>query len=305
MDHVYCPGSKLLRQPAPELFPCPSCAEEVEIWTDELKADCPRCGTTVYRDGTMSCIDWCKHAEECVGTDIYATHQSNKAANIKRQLLERLKRRFGSDRRRYEHSERVLSRAEELLKEETDADWHIVVPAALLLEMDAGAGDEQANAARKILLSLGMGIGDVESICDVITHHRETGISSPLNSRVLCDAEGLADQDRPDPRFEADDPRGLIGRRFLTEAGRRHAAENRGDGVLEEDVNSALQSIRPLVQADGGDVELVDVTGDGVARIRLTGACDGCPMSAITVSDGIERHLTKLVPGLKRVVAVR
>jgi Fe-S cluster biogenesis protein NfuA len=226
-------------------------------------------------------------------------------AGVKRQLLEQLRRRCGSDTGRYERAERVVSCAEDLLKQEAGADWHVVVPAALLLDLDVETAEDHAAAARRILMSLGLGLEDVECICGVISHHHETGISSPVNSRVLCDAEGLAELDRLHSAFDADDPRSAIGRRFLTEAGKRMAAEKRRAGTLQHEVSGALQSIRSLVQADGGDVELVDVTEDGVARIRLTGACDGCPMSAITVRDGIERHLTRLVPELKGVVALR
>ena len=68
-------------------------------------------------------------------------------------------------------------------------------------------------------------------------------------------------------------------------------------------VEEALRLIRPALQADGGDVELVDVDG-GTVKVRLTGACGGCPMSAITLKNGIERLLREQVPGVKEVVAV-
>ena len=68
-------------------------------------------------------------------------------------------------------------------------------------------------------------------------------------------------------------------------------------------VEEALRVIRPALQADGGDVELVDVDG-GIVKVRLTGACGGCPMSAITLKNGIERLLREQVPGVEEVVAV-
>ena len=67
----FCPGSIGLRQPKPEEVPCHRCSEEVEIWSDEIKARCPSCGALVTRDVPPSCIDWCKWAEQCVGTEIY------------------------------------------------------------------------------------------------------------------------------------------------------------------------------------------------------------------------------------------
>ena len=72
---------------------------------------------------------------------------------------------------------------------------------------------------------------------------------------------------------------------------------------MKEKVEAVLAKIRPNLQADGGDVELVDVKS-GVVRLRLKGACGGCPMAAITLKDVIERALKEEVPGIKQVVAV-
>lgn len=73
---------------------------------------------------------------------------------------------------------------------------------------------------------------------------------------------------------------------------------------MKEKVEEALKEIRPALQADGGDVELVDVDAEGTVKVRLKGACGGCPMSQMTLKMGIERHLKKLVPGVKGVVSV-
>ena len=72
----------------------------------------------------------------------------------------------------------------------------------------------------------------------------------------------------------------------------------------KEDVITALNTIRPSLQADGGDVEFVDVTKDGTVKVKLKGACAGCPMSQMTLSQGIEKHLKEQVPGVEKVVAV-
>ncbi len=73
---------------------------------------------------------------------------------------------------------------------------------------------------------------------------------------------------------------------------------------MKDKVEAALDKIRPALQADGGDVELVDVSKDGVVKVRLIGACAGCPMSAVTLAFSIERELKKHVPGVKRVEPV-
>jgi len=72
---------------------------------------------------------------------------------------------------------------------------------------------------------------------------------------------------------------------------------------MKDKVEKALNRIRPALQADGGDVELVEVK-DGVVKVRLTGACGGCPMSQMTLKMGIERQLKKDVPEVKEVQAV-
>jgi Fe-S cluster biogenesis protein NfuA len=73
---------------------------------------------------------------------------------------------------------------------------------------------------------------------------------------------------------------------------------------MKEKVEKALESIRPHLQADGGDVELVEIVG-GVVRVRLTGACGGCPMSQWTLQLGVEKAIKEQVPEVERVEAVR
>ncbi len=72
---------------------------------------------------------------------------------------------------------------------------------------------------------------------------------------------------------------------------------------MKEKVEKSLEKIRPSLKADGGDVELVDVE-DGIVKVRLTGACGGCPMSQMTLKMGIERILKKDIPEIKEVVSV-
>jgi len=73
---------------------------------------------------------------------------------------------------------------------------------------------------------------------------------------------------------------------------------------MREEVQAALDTVRPQLQADGGDCELVDVTDEGTVKVRLTGACGGCPMSQMTLKMGIERVLKAKVPAVKEVEAV-
>ena len=74
--------------------------------------------------------------------------------------------------------------------------------------------------------------------------------------------------------------------------------------ITKESVQDALDLIRPALQADGGDVELVDVTEDGVVKVALQGACRGCPMSQLTLANGVERVLKEQLPEVVRVEPV-
>jgi Fe-S cluster biogenesis protein NfuA len=73
--------------------------------------------------------------------------------------------------------------------------------------------------------------------------------------------------------------------------------------MLKEKVEIALNKIRPSLQMDGGDVQLVDVSKDGVVKVKLMGACGGCPMSQMTLKMGIEQTLKKEIPEVKKVVS--
>ena len=73
---------------------------------------------------------------------------------------------------------------------------------------------------------------------------------------------------------------------------------------MREKVEKALEKIRPILVSDGGNIELIDITEDGVVKIRLTGACRGCPMAGITLKQIIERVLKEEVPQIREVEAI-
>ena len=77
-----------------------------------------------------------------------------------------------------------------------------------------------------------------------------------------------------------------------------------GGPTVRDRVQGVIDLIRPSVQADGGDIELVDVAADGLVQVRFHGACHGCPSSSMTLHHGIERNLRERVPEVTRVVAV-
>ncbi len=97
------------------------------------------------------------------------------------------------------------------------------------------------------------------------------------------------------PKTEPSDAAGV------TEAG--VGAVEYDDEALRERVETALDTIRPAIAMDGGNVELLDIE-DGVVTLRMMGACGGCPMSTMTLKQGIEQRLREMVPGITRVDAI-
>ena len=73
---------------------------------------------------------------------------------------------------------------------------------------------------------------------------------------------------------------------------------------MREKVEKALEKIRPMLMADGGNVDLVEVTDDGTVKLKLTGSCGCCPMSSMTLKNGIERILKQEIPQIKEVIAL-
>lgn len=83
------------------------------------------------------------------------------------------------------------------------------------------------------------------------------------------------------------------------------AEKEKNVGGLTQQVQGVIDNIRPLLQADGGDIELVSVDeSSGAVSVRLQGACRGCPSAAITLKMGIERHMKEKVPAVTKVIAV-
>jgi len=74
--------------------------------------------------------------------------------------------------------------------------------------------------------------------------------------------------------------------------------------MLKKKVEGVLEKVRPMLQRDGGDVELVDVQDDGVVKVKLTGACSGCPMSTMTLKNAIEETIKNEIPEIKAVEQV-
>ena len=90
----------------------------------------------------------------------------------------------------------------------------------------------------------------------------------------------------------------------MNQANRSAAASSSGEPTIKDRVQLVINWLRPVVQSDGGDVELIDVSPEGVVQIRFHGACIGCPSSDMTLRQGIERNIREKVPEVSQVVAL-
>lgn len=237
MAQTVCPGSSALREPKPEEIPCPKCGEQVEIWSDEIRGECPKCGHVVIREGNVSCIEWCAMARECVGSEVFEGYMRNKGIVLRQRFIEELHAYFGSDTRRIRHAEEVLSFAERLLVREP-GDWHIVIPAAILHDVGIKAAEEKYGSsaghhqeregpriARDILTRAGLGRDQIDEICEIIAHHHSPGVLTTNNFKVLYDADSLVNIREVIGRKTGKERRRLIEETFLTGTGREMARQ--------------------------------------------------------------------------------
>ncbi len=219
----------------------------MEIWTDELKRTCPACKKVVLRPGGLSCLEWCKFGKDCVGEAAFDSYQMNRSVSVRQRLLEALEEQFGSDRAPVARAREVLAAAEELLAIEP-ADWHIVLPAALLHDVGLKAAEEKHGSAephwqelegpplaRAILLKLGFQLNDIDEICDIVGHHHSPeapGRRDNPNFRLVYDADCLVNLRQLAQGKSREETAGLIRELFLTEAGRRLAAQRYLSGSI-------------------------------------------------------------------------
>jgi HD superfamily phosphodiesterase len=219
----------------PEMFDCPNCGAEVEIWTDELRGVCPRCKTTVLRYQDQSCLEWCKLAETCVGREAYTSFMQNRAQMIKEKLLRDMELLFGDDTKRINHAKRVMEYVQEILAEE-EGDWHILMPVSILHDVGIKVAEEKYGSAaghlqekegpgvaRRLLLKLGMRMEDIEEICEIIAHHHSPGIIKTNNFKILYDADLLVNINDEMKTRDKSKLRAVIESSFLTSTGRKIA----------------------------------------------------------------------------------
>ena len=200
----HCPGSVGFVQPKPEIYRCPGCGREVEIWSDEAMANCPVCARTVFRPGMQSCLDWCKHAKDCVGAEKLDQYTRMKGLLRKQALSYAMEAYFGADARRIRHAKSTAEYADLILAQEPEADPNVVIAAALLhdigiknAEAKYGSSEpahqetEGPPVAREILKRLDYSEDFIKEVCDIVGHSHHPRVEETANFKVLYDADQL------------------------------------------------------------------------------------------------------------------
>lgn len=177
-------------QPKIELVRCPHCGEDAEVWSDEADGKCSKCGKTVCRTTTQSCIDWCKYASECLGADEHKRYQDLKTRLRKETLLRAGEVCLATEPQKVRARARVAA-AEQILGREAAADPNVVIAASALLDVSR-PGAEPAVVASEILHDLGYPEGFIKEVCGIVRHIRAPGDVETLNTRIVHDAERLA-----------------------------------------------------------------------------------------------------------------
>lgn len=189
MSFRRCPGSLSFTQPRIELVRCPHCGEDAEVWSDEAEGKCAKCGKTVCRTTTQSCIDWCKYAGECLGADEFKRYQDMKTRLRKETLLRAGEACLATEQQKARARSRVAF-AEQALGRESAADPNVVIAAAALLAVSRpGLETEPALVASEILHDLGYPEGFIKEVCGIISHIQNPAATESLNFRIVRDAE--------------------------------------------------------------------------------------------------------------------
>jgi predicted RNA-binding Zn-ribbon protein involved in translation (DUF1610 family) len=221
-------------QPKPDTIPCVACGADTEIWSDEAEGKCPSCGATVVRYASQSCVDWCKHARECLGEDKYKQYGAMKAAMRKHALVNAMTQHFGTDTRQIERAKKVAGYAELILAEEPAADPNVVFAAAVLLAV--GETDDRAeqgpaapdpdksvcpSAVPEIVRTLGYADDFIAEVCGIIQN--DSRLRDRINFGIVRDAALLADSEEHRIRAAATPLDAAFLASFMTASARRFA----------------------------------------------------------------------------------
>jgi predicted RNA-binding Zn-ribbon protein involved in translation (DUF1610 family) len=229
-------------QPKPDMIPCVACGADTEIWSDEAEGKCPSCGATVVRYASQSCVDWCKHARECLGEDKYKQYGQMKAAMRKHALVNAMTqamtramtRQTEAAAKRIDRAKKIAGYAELILAEEPAADPNVVFAAAVLLvlgetnvqlDQPPTPPDPDKNTCPspvpETLRTLGYADDFIDEACGIVVG--DNRFRDRINFQIVRDAALLADSEEQRIRAAAAPLDDAFLASFLTDSARRFA----------------------------------------------------------------------------------
>jgi hypothetical protein len=239
-----CPGQDLRFWKPGDIFEtlCPACGAKVEFFKDEVRRKC-RCGHEMVNPKIdFGCAAWCPYAEQCVGMipeEVKAKQRAEQKDLLKERIALEVKKYLGTDFKRLKHALNVARWAEQILKREGGnplivlgaAYLHVVIDAAGAIRKDekrasTGQGEKEGvTIAREILKTLGVENEWIEEICHMIEQLHHPGQEGTLNSRILCEAHGLANIQERVGREDQEHLEKMVAETFKTSTGREMAAD--------------------------------------------------------------------------------
>ncbi len=236
-----CPGQDSRYWKPEAIFDakCPECGNEVEFFKDDTMRRCKKCGHRFLNPGMdFGCASYCKYADQCIG-NLPPELMAQKENLLKDRVAIEMKKYFRQDFKRIGHATRVARYAEQIGKEE-QGELAIILPAAYLhdigikeseLKYKSTAAKYQEELgppiAREILESLNANEALTEEVCDIVGHHHHPRAEETVNFKCLYDADlitNLEEAQKMKP-LDPDKLKGIIGKSFLTEPGRKLAEE--------------------------------------------------------------------------------
>ena len=174
---------------------------------------------------------WLVHIRD----EVYNNFMKNRSQTIKEKLIKDIELLFGKDKRRIEHTKKVMKYAEELVKKE-GRDWHILMPASILYDVGIKVSEEKYGSsaghlqekedpgiARKLLLRLGLKMEYIDEICELIAHHHTPGVINTKNFKIINDADWLVNLKDEVKSSDEKKLRKMIDKVFLTPSGKKMA----------------------------------------------------------------------------------
>lgn len=238
-----CPGqdSRYWKQNAIFDVKCPHCGNEIEFFKDDPARKCPKCGHRfINPEMDFGCASYCEYAEQCLGT-LPPELLAARGDLLKDRVAIEMKRYFKSDFKRIGHASRAARYAEQIGKNEENANLSVILCAAYLHDIGIHEAERKHGStaakfqeiegppiAKSILEKLGAKEDLIKEVCDIIGHHHHPHEEETINFKVLYDADlitNLEEEHKEGRTMNSEQFEEIIKKSFLTKAGEEKTRE--------------------------------------------------------------------------------